>query len=115
MSLAHRQRALPGLQPTLDGAVARARAPYRRDHDTQRAGAELASKTGQVARHMREILRVLRTDGPLIREEICQRIPGLKECAACGRLNELGKLGLVKIVGRRKAISGVPVQLYAAT
>lgn len=109
------QPALPGLQSTLDGGADHLRAPYRHGHETQRAGAERAHSTGQVGRQAREILQVPRTRGPLIREELCVWICGLKDCAACGRLNELQRAGLVRIIGRRKATSGVPVQLYAAT
>jgi hypothetical protein len=86
--------------------------PYRPNCPTQQAGARAVK--GVAGEQCRRILHVLAEAGePLTREEICE-LAGIKNQAACGRLNELERMGLVRQSGLKRASSGVMVKAYAA-
>lgn len=101
------------------------RVPARRGCATQAAGAERARPGAEAEWLM--ILDCLACHGPLTREQICN-YTGIKECAACGRLNAMadpnrGRAAwkpelpaLVRVLEeRRRARSGVAVQVYEIT
>jgi hypothetical protein len=90
----------------------RVHAPARPDSAPQ---VEAAAKVGpHVGRQCRRILEALADRGPMTREQIVEAT-GIRESAACARINALEHAGQIRKDGRQEASSGVHVTVYRRT